>query len=190
MNDGFRKEPVVPLSYIMTKKEYHKEYNKKYYQANKEKIRAQQGAYEQNPAVRERRTKDGVYAVQRKEYDKNWFQDNKGKVYTVRNYKRVTDPVTRLMENIRKGPRQVLKGKFTTSKGLGCDSKFLRGYISSLWTEGMNWDNYGNGRDKWNIDHIIPVGKLRTNPELLDQIIHYTNLQPMWQPENESKGNR
>lgn len=104
--------------------------------------------------------------------------------------RRAIDPAYRLLCNLRNRHRKVLHGIVSTSEGLGCDSVFFRDYLGSLWTDGMNWDNYGYGKDKWNIDHILPLTLYYTNPELLPQLIHYSNMQPMWQIENIKKGKK
>jgi hypothetical protein len=53
----------------------------------------------------------------------------------------------------------------------------------------MNWNNYGNGKDKWSIDHIKSVCNFDlTNEEDRKKCYHYTNLQPLWSNENSSKG--
>ena len=52
----------------------------------------------------------------------------------------------------------------------------------------MTWDNWGNGKGKWNIDHKIPLSAFDlVNLEQLSQACHYTNLQPMWAKDNLKK---
>lgn len=92
------------------------------------------------------------------------------------------------MHNLRSSQNSVLKGKQSTTKGLGCDGKFLKEYLEEQFTEGMNWDNYG--LKGWTIDHKLPLDLIKTNPELIPKIIHYTNLQPMWHMENIKKGKK
>jgi len=66
-----------------------------------------------------------------------------------------------------------------------------REYIESLWTEGMSWDNYGHGKGKWCIDHIIPKSFFDlTDPEQYRKCSYYTNTQPMWFADNVVKGDR
>lgn len=70
---------------------------------------------------------------------------------------------------------------------LGCDYEQFLNHISSSFQEGMTWDN----RHLWEIDHIRPCASFDlTNPE--DQAIcfHYTNFQPLWQPDNRRKGSK
>lgn len=55
----------------------------------------------------------------------------------------------------------------------------------------MTWDNYGNGDNKWNIDHIIPISKFNLSIESEQfKAFHYTNCQPLWHKFNIKKGNR
>ncbi len=49
----------------------------------------------------------------------------------------------------------------------------------------MTWDN----RDKWHIDHIVPLASAKTESEMA-ALCHYTNLQPLWASENRRKGAR
>lgn len=69
---------------------------------------------------------------------------------------------------------------------VGCDIEALREHIERHFRKGMTWDNQG----KWHIDHRKPCASfdLTKEPER-DMCFHYTNLQPMWGPDNLSKGN-
>ena len=86
------------------------------------------------------------------------------------------------------------KNKFTKSKStfklLGCDMITFRSHVEKQFTEGMTWDNHGNGDNKWNFDHIKPL--LYKNPDQseMEKRMHYKNIQPMWAKENQSKNNR
>ena len=55
----------------------------------------------------------------------------------------------------------------------------------------MTWDNYGQGDDKWNIDHVIPCAKFDlVREEEQRKCFYWTNLQSLWQPENFEKGTK
>jgi len=59
--------------------------------------------------------------------------------------------------------------------------------ISSRFTPGMSWDNYG----EWHIDHKIPVSHFVNKGEVRPHIINaLCNLQPLWAEENLSKNDR
>lgn len=68
---------------------------------------------------------------------------------------------------------------------LGADYEYVREYISSMFVEGMSWDNHG----EWEIDHIIPVSSAKTYDEFC-KLNHYSNLQPLWMSDNRSKGSK
>lgn len=129
-----------------------------------------------------------------REYNKEYSKTEKGReIYrNYRNKKRDTDPNFRMRDvlkgRIRDGLRaQSAKKLLKTEEYLGCSFDFLRKYLESLWTDGMNWDNYGYYG--WHVDHIIPCARFNlTNPEQQKQCFHYTNLQPLWAKENLSKG--
>ncbi len=58
-------------------------------------------------------------------------------------------------------------------------------FIESLFIDNMSWDNYG----EWHLDHKIPVSWAK-NEEELYKLNHYSNFQPMWAFDNQSKGDR
>ena len=70
---------------------------------------------------------------------------------------------------------------------LGCSVQHLKLHLELF--EGMTWDNYGFGKGKWNIDHILPLSSfdLSDRGQLL-KAVHFTNLQPMWHEDNMAKG--
>ncbi len=75
----------------------------------------------------------------------------------------------------------------TTKQLLGCDMQFLKRHLSSKWTEGMSWENYG----KWHIDHIIPCAEFDlTNQDQRNKCFHYSNLQPLWARDNHMKSDK
>jgi hypothetical protein len=55
--------------------------------------------------------------------------------------------------------------------------------LEKQFVVGMSWDN----RNKWHIDHIIPLSSAKTEEEIY-KLAHYTNLQPLWAEDNLSKG--
>ena len=55
----------------------------------------------------------------------------------------------------------------------------------------MTWENWGNKKGEWSIDHKYPLSKVDlTDREQLLRVCHYTNLQPLWASENIMKGNK
>ena len=103
-----------------------------------------------------------------------------------------------MLKNIRKRASRVIKklsnDKYRSSKflkHLGCSSDFLKNYIEARFTKGMTWDNYGQGKECWNIDHIKPISLMNTDCEKsIGEVCHYTNLQPLWFLDNIAKSNK
>lgn len=74
-----------------------------------------------------------------------------------------------------------------TKKLIGCNNKELMNHLESKFTDGMNWDNYG----EWVIDHIIPCASFDlSRSEEQRRCFNYRNLQPMWGSDNSSKSNK
>ena len=70
---------------------------------------------------------------------------------------------------------------------LGIDIPSFKDYLQAQFKEGMTWENHGI---VWHVDHIIPLGYKNPDLEEVEARLHYTNCQPLWGPENMSKGNR
>ncbi len=98
----------------------------------------------------------------------------------------------KLTNRLRHRLRQAIKNDQKSGsavKDLGCSIDFLKQYLSTKFLPNMTWNNWGYGLDKWNIDHITPLSSFDlTDREQLLKACHYTNLQPLWQPDNFKKG--
>ena len=73
--------------------------------------------------------------------------------------------------------------KYEEILGLSYDK--FKIYIESLFTDGMSWENYG----EWQLDHKVPISWAKTEEQVYE-LNKYTNFQPLWSSENQSKGNR
>lgn len=72
-----------------------------------------------------------------------------------------------------------------------CDGQFLRGFLEARFQPGMSWANYGRGKGKWNVDHVIPCAEFDLrDPAQQKQCFHYSNLKPMWERDNILKSNK
>jgi len=182
----------------MTKQE-QKEYNRAYYINNRDKIKENVKAYTDL-------NKDKV-----KEYQSKYFKDNKEKIVDYkkkwikeniesqrlyfRERKRLkmgSDELFKFKEKLRKRTNVAFNrtswNKDSSNETLlGCSFTEAKKHIEKQFTEGMNWDNYT--KDGWHIDHIIPLSSANTKDEL-ENLCHYTNLQPLWAFDNLSKGNK
>jgi len=68
---------------------------------------------------------------------------------------------------------------------LGCSVGQLREWLEAQFESGMSWKNYG----EWHIDHIKPCAAFDlTDSVQQKQCFNFTNLQPLWANENQTKG--
>lgn len=75
-----------------------------------------------------------------------------------------------------------------TTSLLGCSIPDFRIYIESKFQPGMAWENYGKGKGKWNLDHIMPCSIFDlTKASHQKRCFHFSNYQPMWETENRKK---
>ena len=61
---------------------------------------------------------------------------------------------------------KLIRAKSCCENIYGCSVEFLFKHIESQFREGMTWGNYGVGKGKWCIDHILPCKHFN----LLEQI--------------------
>ena len=101
-----------------------------------------------------------------------------------------SDPNFRLARVLRARLGMALKGNYKAGsavRDLGCSIPDLRVYLEQLFRPKMTWENYGS----WQIDHKIALANFDlTNPAEFKKATHFTNLQPMWAKENQSKGKK
>lgn len=87
-----------------------------------------------------------------------------------------------LLQNTRVRIRKALSGNRKSSTSillLGASTEEVRLFISSKFTKGMTWDNYG--KNGWHLDHIKPCSSFNlSDPDEQKKCFHYTNLQPLW----------
>jgi hypothetical protein len=137
----------------------------------------------------ELRRRDGRYEKYRDKY----YIDNKeklitnAKAYTNNNLK--TDPIYRFKHVIRIRIRLAIKSKsaIPTAKIweiLGAHPFIVKSHIESLFKSGMTWENHGTYG--WHIDHKVPLALAKTKEQIIE-LCHYTNLQPLWAPDNRKK---
>ena len=118
-----------------------------------------------------------------------YFQDNKAALQSKRTklhrerYK--TDIQYRLKDVLRSRLLKAFKKNSKSGsaiKDLNCSIEEFKKYLESKFQPGMSWDNYGKGKDKWNIDHILPLKDFNLlNPLEVSRACCYTNLQPIWE---------
>lgn len=70
-----------------------------------------------------------------------------------------------------------------TASILGCSWAEFAAHIERQFLPGMTWQNRG----EWHIDHIVALATAKTEADVL-ALNHFTNLRPMWGPDNFKKG--
>ncbi len=170
--------------YIKNKEKQSEMYKKHYLDNRQEIIRRSKLWKEKNPE-RANKTK------------KNYIENNKPKIRKYfRDYQKKlrTNPHYKLKKNmsyaIWRGLKESKFGKRWEDL-MPYTSEELMAHLESKFREGMSWGNYGKGG--WHIDHIIPQSYFK-----FDSYDHpafkacwdLNNLQPMWEKDNLSKGNK
>lgn len=131
---------------------------------------------------------------------REWREKNQEKFWktrTARSQRRWrTDVQYRLSMYLRSRLSVLLKKRggsktCATQQLCGCSFQELRRYIEIQWEPGMTWDNWGRDNHCWQIDHKVPVSTFDLrDPDQQKLCFHYTNLQPLWAPENRAKSNK
>lgn len=205
------KENVIirKRTYYQSNKDKFKQYAKKrdriklkeqrrlHYLSNKNRIKLNQKLYRD-------KNKDRIKEYQKSYRDKNkdMYKEKSKEYYSLNNktikkrtseyiYKRKSvDHIFKLKCNVRTIICNALNKKgyskiSRTHEILGCSFEDLKIHIERQFIKGMTWDN----RDKWHIDHIIPMATAKTEEDVI-RLNHYTNLRPLWAEENLSKSDK
>lgn len=129
-----------------------------------------------------------------KHYSREYYRNNKDvivkKQILLNKTKYENDINFKISHNLRSRLRIALKRNYKNGsavRDLGCSIIEFKQYLEAKFEPEMTWENYGiNG---WHIDHIRPLSSFNlNNKEELLQAVHYTNLQPLWEADNLSKG--
>jgi hypothetical protein len=172
-----------------------KEGKKKYYLKHYDKINEKNKNYQLNnrDKILEYRQKNRAKHIQQSiEWRRNNVERKREseREYYKKNYR--SNVIYKLSKNVRTRICEFIKVKKinknnTTFNLVGCSSEELKLHLERQFTIGMSWDNHGVFG--WHIDHIIPLNSADIEDELF-KLCHYTNLQPLWAPENLSKGDK
>ena len=103
--------------------------------------------------------------------------------------RRKKDPQFAMRLRLRSRITKWLKGAKSahTMELVGCTEKECNEWLESQFLPGMTWEN----RDLWHIDHMKPLDLFDAlDPAEQRKACHYTNLQPLWGPENMRKSNK
>ena len=159
--------------------------------------------HESKPETKERKKKNHKkWAEQNKEHLKEYLKEyrekNIVKIREVkRNYERNrkhNDPTYKFIANFRTAIYTVLKENNMDKYGhyfdiLKYSPEELVVHLENQFTEGMEWDNYG----EWHVDHRLPITSFKFKEVGDNEFMRcweLNNLQPMWGDENISKSNK
>jgi hypothetical protein len=183
----FVKDPYKSLGITSNCKVCRRKAGKRYRQENPEKVKASRRPPEHWRQWR--KDNPGKNA----EYTRRWRKKNREKVNAMARRRRQKSNNHRIKSNLRGRLNDALKRHSATkgrpiSKLLGCTIEQFKSHLESRFTDGMSWDNYGRGMDKWHIDHIKPCNTFDlTKEEDQAACFHYTNMQPLWAIDNLKK---
>ncbi len=176
------------------------EYHRRYYAANRDRKIAQTKSYQKRHRERHLARRKELRLLNRERENARqslWRKNNKDKtrvyVNKARKKRMVRDVSFAIRERLRTRIREAFKSQSTVKTGrtaelLGCSIADFRIYIESKFDVGMNWDNWGFGDDKWNLDHIIPCCIFDlSRPDHQKRCFHFSNYQPLWQSDNMDK---
>jgi len=162
------------------------------YLKNEERLKQYAKEYEKTyKHIRKKRNQANRYANYKK-----WYQANREVYNSSRNKRRKEfwrkDKNFLLRERLRTQINQAIrfnKPNIIIHALLGCDVSYAREYLENRFEKGMSWGNYGNDKNCWVIDHIIPLSSF----DLIDnnqqiKAFNYKNIQPLWAVDNMKKG--
>jgi len=159
------------------------EQNRKYRQANKEKITKKAKQYRQDNKERERGRRRKKYPIIREQHNER--EKNK----------KANDPVYALKCNVSSTIAMALKRNAGSKQGesvmkyLPYTIEQLKEHLENQFEPWMTWEN----RSEWHIDHIYPQSKLpyaSMDEPNFQKCWSLENLQPLESSENISKGNK
>ncbi|WP_022684544.1 hypothetical protein [Sphingobium bisphenolivorans] len=148
-----------------------RERNARYYERNKERLKAAALKYQ------------GENGEKRNRYKADWNKRKKESCPQFAAQTMMRKLLARTCERIKMSRRQIGK----TIDALGYTADEFRAHIEAQFQDGMTWGNHG----QWHVDHIHPLSKFDlTDPEQRREANALANLQPLWAAENMSKGAR
>ncbi len=193
------------VQYNVINAEKRKAYSAEYNIKNKDTISAQKKQkYAENPEPAIARAKKRY--LNSKESMSMWYKEYKNKNRISINKKRVERYATDMQYKLSISLRvrlsmavraQIKRGvgsggkKGSAVKDLGCTLLELMIHLEERFLVGQTWENWGRGKGKWNIDHVIPISSFDlTDPAQCAAACHYTNLQPLWYEDNMKKNTK
>ena len=169
------------------RKKYMKQYQNKYQQ--QPEVKEKRRKYEQRPEYKEKRKKyekersqRPEYKEKRKKYERERSQrpEHKKRKYELRK----NNPIHKKRKQLRHKVNLAVIHQScfisTIHKLIGCSVPEARDHLESQFEAWMSWDNYGSGKGKWCIDHIIRVSSIDIfDEDEVKRIFHYKNMRPL-----------
>jgi len=184
-------------------KEYYNnniEKRKKYNEKNKEEIKIKKKKYRKKNREKLKKYQDEYVEKNReklKKYEKEYVKKNREKINKNKRKRYKKEYIFRLNCCLSSGVRQSLKFNNLNKNGrhwedlVGYKVYELREHLEDLFKDGMSWGNHG--RNGWHIDHIVPKSFFKytsTDDVEFKYCWSLYNLQPLWEKDNISKGNK
>ena len=150
----------------------------------------QQKKYRQTPKAKDKKNKRRQKPENKKKAKEN-YQKNKERINKRNKERYKTDEHYKWSRLLRAAAGRIktcVKGDIRTIELLNCTFEEAKNHIISLFEPGMTWEN--DGPIKWQIDHrrCLASFDFKNNEEDKYMAGHWSNLQPMWAPENYAKG--
>lgn len=169
--------------------EKRKEYAKEWRLKNKEKILAYDNKGYSKIYRLENVEKIRAYTKRNLKRNYVYKKNNRAKINLHRRERWIKDIQFRLMSSLRARLRLAIKNNQKIGSAihdLGCTIEELKIHLEKQFQEGMTWENHG--LYGWHIDHIIALSSVDlTDKKQFLQVVHYTNLQPLWAKDNLEK---
>ncbi len=176
-----------------SKKQYYK--NPKKYKENSAKWRKKNPEKYKEMAKKCRKKNFIKY----KERNKEWYKEHPEYNRNYLRKKRKDNYHYKLRINISGLINQRLHSRLSSKNGKSTFSflpytvEQLKAHLEKQFDTWMNWENWGKGKGKWNIDHVRPDCKFdykNVEDEEFQKCWALKNLQPLWAEENLRKGGR
>ncbi len=166
------KETGKIKSFNSNQPEYQRKYRQKFRALNPDKVCKQRKKYKPSRESLEKS----------KKRQKQYYNENKHILNPKAIYKRKNNLIDRLKDGLRGRLYRAIKNNYKSGsavKDLGCSVEEFKTFLEKLFTQGMNWNNWG--KNGWQIDHIIPLSAFDLSQrEQFLKAAHYTNLRPLW----------
>lgn len=161
-----------------------------YQEDHKEEANARKYKYVQNNPEK-RLAQSKKYYHTHKDKRKEYEIANREEINRKKKEYMNTHPEARIAHNLRTSMWRSITGRSKKGRMLllvGCEWSFFLKHIESQFTEGMKWDNYGNKKGMWTIDHIKPLVSFDlTREDQQKAAFNWRNCMPMWFEKNASK---